>query len=161
MAVIIPCTLFRFALFVPLGNYSLCSKTHWDVIKDHVELHSGLYDPAIIAGENIAKTWGKHVYYWNIAVWVLSFWFPPPLNFVFLVVDAVMAVQISRATGYQTGYVPHSKASCVGAAYSWHRPAGANESFFEAAGRLNSTVATPIAMCRSFVEEWQYGITGS
>jgi hypothetical protein len=161
MAVIIPCALFRFALFVPLRNYSSRSENHWNIIKDHLELRSGLYDPAIIAGENIANTWGKAVFYWNFAVWIPSFWFPPPLNLIFTTVDAVMTVQVSRATGYQTGYAPHSKASCAGAAYSWHRPAGANESFFEAAGRLNSTPATPVDICRSFVEEWQYGVTGS
>lgn len=73
-----------------------------------------------------------------------------------------MTVYLARATHFQTGFSPHSKGACngfAGAAYTWHRPAGANESFFEAAGRLNSTVATPVKMCRSFVEEWQYGVT--
>jgi hypothetical protein len=159
--VLLPCAVFRFVLFAPLGYYAMRGENHWNVIENHVELHDGLYDLAIVAGEKIAGTWGNVVFYWNFAVWIPSFWFPPPLNLVFLIVDTVMTVQLSRATHYQTSYVPHSKAACADAAFSWHRPAGANESFFETVGRLNSTVATPISMCKSFVEEWQYGITGS
>jgi hypothetical protein len=161
MSLLLYCSLLRFVLFAPLGYYQTRGETHWDVIKDHVELHSGLYDPAIVAGEKIASKWGTIIFYWNFAVWIPTFWFPPPLNLIFILVDTAMTVQISRATSYQTSYAPHSKAACAGAAYSWHRPAGANESFFEAAGRLNATATTPIDMCRSFVEEWQYGVTGS
>jgi hypothetical protein len=158
---LILCAMIRFILFAPLGLYQSYTETNWNVVRDHVELHDGLYNPAIAVGEKIAGTWGGVVFIWNIVVWIPSLWLPPPLNLIFLAVDIVMTVQISRATHYQTGYVPHSKSSCSDAAYSWHRPAGTNESFFEAAARLNATVTTPVNMCRSFVEEWQYGITGS
>jgi hypothetical protein len=75
------------------------------------------------------------------------------LDLPFMAVDVVATVFISWATWYQMDYVPHSKASCAGAAYSWHRPLGANESFFETAGRLSATVATPVNICRNFVQE--------
>jgi|TARA_R110002003_G_scaffold135_6_gene12551 hypothetical protein len=157
--VLIPCAVFRFIIFAPFGYYWAHASTHWDVIKGHAELHNGLYDPTIAIGEKIASNWGTFGFYWNFAFWIPSFWFPPPLNLPFTVIDTVTTIYLARATHYQTAYVPHSKGSCAGAAYDWHRPAGANESFFEAAARLNATVATPVKMCRSFVEEWQYGIT--
>jgi hypothetical protein len=72
--------------------------------------------------------------------------------------DTATTVYIAKATHYQTGYVPHTKGSCGTAAYDWHRPTGANESFFEAAGRLNGTFVSPAKMCSTFVVEWQYGI---
>jgi hypothetical protein len=155
------CATIRFVLFAPLGFYQSYSEPNWNVVRDHGELRDGLYDPAIAIGEKIAAEWGSAIFIWNITVWIPALWLPPPLNLIFLAVDIAMTVQISRATHYQTGYVPHSKSYCADAAYSWHRPAGANESFFEAAARLNATVTTPVNMCKSFVEEWQYGITGS
>lgn len=67
-----------------------------------------------------------------------------------------MTIFVVWATSYQTQYAPHTEASCAKAAYV--RPAGANESFFEAAGRLNGTATTGVKMCKSFVQEWQYGV---
>jgi hypothetical protein len=128
------------------------------LIKGHIELLDGGFNPAIATGEKLAARWGTFTFYWNFAVWVPSFWFPPPLNLPFTVIDSVSTGYMSWTTHYQTGHVPHSKASCKRAAYSWHRPSGGNESFFETAGRLNATVATPVDMCKSFVEEWQYGV---
>ncbi|KAF2825984.1 hypothetical protein CC86DRAFT_37335 [Ophiobolus disseminans] len=153
-----PCALFRFVLFAPFGYYWAHASTHWNVIKNHIELSSGLYNPAIAAGEKIASNWGTFAFYWNFAVWIPSLWFPPPLNLPFTVTDTVTAIYLSRATHYQTSYAPHSKGACAEAAYTWHRPAGVNESFFEAASRLNATVTTAPHMCRSFAEEWQFGV---
>ncbi|KAF2031147.1 hypothetical protein EK21DRAFT_63917 [Setomelanomma holmii] len=159
MIVLIPCAVFRFVVFAPFGYYWAHGSTHWDVIKDHTELLHGPYDPNIAVGEHLASNWGTFAFYWNFAFWIPSFWFLPPLNFPFTIIDTVITVYLARATNYQTAYVPHSQASCDGAAYDWHRPAGANESFFQVAARLNATVSTPTKMCRTFVEEWQYGIT--
>ncbi|KAH7384241.1 hypothetical protein DE146DRAFT_622413 [Phaeosphaeria sp. MPI-PUGE-AT-0046c] len=154
------CAVLRFILFVPFGYYWSHSTTHRDVINDHAELYNGTYDPAIVIGERLAATWGTFAFYWNFAVWIPSFWFPPPINLPFAVIDTLATIYLSIATHRQTGYVPHTKRSCAfDAAYSWHRPPGANESFFEAAARLNATVSTPEKMCETFVEEWQYGIT--
>jgi hypothetical protein len=159
LLVLLPICLIRFIVFVPFGYYWAHAKTHWDVIEFNPVLSHGLYNPAIAAGEQIASNWGTFAFYWNFAVWLPSLWFPPPLNLPFMVIDTVTTVYLARATHYQMGYAPHSKGACnAGAAYTWHRPPGANESFFEAAGRLNATVATPVSMCRSFAEEWQYGV---
>ena len=151
--------MLRFVLFIPFSGYYDHASTHWNVIKHHPELSSGLYNLDIAAGEKIASKWATFGSYWNFAFWIPSLIFPPPVNLPFTVVDTVLTVYLSKATHYQTSYAPHSKAACAGAAYTWHRPAGANESFFEAAGRLNATVASPVDMCRSFTEEWQYGVT--
>jgi hypothetical protein len=161
MLVLVPNAVIRFALFAPLGYYWTLSNNHWNLIKGFAELRDGGFDPAIATGEKLAARWGTFTFYWNFAVWIASFWFPPPLNLPFTVIDSVATGYLSLATHYQTGSVPHSKASCSGAAYSWHRPPGANESFYETAGRLNTTTATPVDMCKSFVEEWQYGIAVS
>ncbi|KAH7083679.1 hypothetical protein FB567DRAFT_604714 [Paraphoma chrysanthemicola] len=158
IVVLIPCAIFRFVVFAPFGYYWALASTHWDVIKDHVELHNGTYPSIIATGEKIASKWGTFGFYWNFAVWIPTFWFPPPLNLPFTVIDTVITIYLARASHYQTAYAPHSKGSCTSAAHDWYRPPGANESFFEAAARLNSTVATPTKMCRTFVEEWQYGI---
>jgi hypothetical protein len=158
---LLPCALFRFVVFAPFGFYWAHATTHWDIIEQHTELSKGIYDPAIAAGEKIASDWGTVAFYWNFAVWIPCLWCPPPLNLPFMVMDILITVYLSKATHYQTGYAPHSKGACggpTGAAYTWHRPTGANESFFEAAGRLNATVATPVNMCRSFAEEWQFGV---
>lgn len=155
MLVLSLCATIRFALFAPLGFYWTDSTTHWTLIQDHHKLQT--YDLAIVHAEHIASDWGTFAFYWNFAVWIPSFWFPPPLNLPFMAIDIVTTIYVAWATSYQMKYVPHSKALCASAAHSWHRPPGANESFFEAAGRLNATVATPASMCRSFVEEMQYG----
>ncbi|KAH8725845.1 hypothetical protein GQ44DRAFT_615225 [Phaeosphaeriaceae sp. PMI808] len=156
--VFIPCAVIRFVLFAPFGYYSAHATAHKNVIENHLKLHNGTYDATIEIGEKIAASWGKFTFYWNFAVWIPSFWFPPPFNVPFTIVDIIATVSLSKATHYQTSYAPHSKASCASAAYNWQKPAGVNESFFQAAARLNSTAATPVNMCRTFVEEWQYGI---
>lgn len=76
--------------------------------------------------------------------------------------DTAITVYISMATHYQTSYVPRNEKACNPdqnpGFYDMQRPAGLNESFFEAAARLNGTVTTPKGMCETFVEEWQYGL---
>jgi hypothetical protein len=154
--VLLVCGIFRFALFAPLAYYFTLGTNHWEAIRDHHQLQN--YDPSIVAGEHIASNWGIFGFCWNIAAWIPSFWFPPPFNLPFTAIDCTMTLYIVRATLYQGGYVPHSKASCADATFSRHRPPDANESFFEAAGRLDATFATPIDMCKSFVTEWHYGL---
>lgn len=50
----IPVGIIRFALFVPLGAYQAAARNHKNVIKDHVELQGGIYDPMIWKGEQLA-----------------------------------------------------------------------------------------------------------
>jgi hypothetical protein len=64
--VLIPCAVIRFILFAPAGYYWAYGSTHWDVIKDHVVLRDGSYDPAIAVGEKIASDWGTFAFFWNI-----------------------------------------------------------------------------------------------
>jgi hypothetical protein len=158
MLALVPSMVIRFTVFAPFGYYWAHATTHWKVINTHAQLSNGFYPIAIVSGEKIASKWGTFAFYWNFAAWIPTFWFPPPLNLPFTIIDTVITVYISLATHYQTGYAPHSKKSCNGAAYDWYKPPGANESFFQAAARLNGTVTTPVRMCRSFVEEWQYGV---
>ena len=84
------------------------------------------------------------------------------MNIVFLIIDIVVTVYISIVTHHQTSYVPHDLYVCDPgsnpAFFDLQRPAGANESFFMAAARLNGTVTTPKNMCETFVKEWQYGL---
>jgi hypothetical protein len=69
MLVLIPCAVIRFILFAPAGYYRAYGSTHWDVIKDHVVLHNGFYNPAIAVGEKFASHWGTFAFFWNI-VWI-------------------------------------------------------------------------------------------
>ncbi|KAH3913170.1 hypothetical protein HBI56_086840 [Parastagonospora nodorum] len=151
---LVPVGIIRFALFAPLGIYWASSTNHWNLVHAHDQLQT--YDPKIASGAHLASEWSTFAFFWNIAVWLPSFWFPPPLNLPFTAVDLVITIYVSWATSYQTQYVPHIETSCAKAAYI--RPAGANESFFEAAGRLNGTATTGGNMCKSFVQEWQYGV---
>ncbi|CAO2655360.1 Nn.00g104240.m01.CDS01 [Neocucurbitaria sp. VM-36] len=161
-ALLIPAGLIRFALFVPCGLYWARTKNHNNVITNHIELHNGTYPMIIAAGESMAAKWGNIVFFWNFGVWIPSFWFSPPLNLPFAIMDTVITAYLSKATHYQASYIPQKIGSCnPDKNPNFHdmlRPAGANESFFEAAARLNSTASTPREMCESFREEWQYGI---
>ncbi|KAF1847114.1 uncharacterized protein K460DRAFT_383614 [Cucurbitaria berberidis CBS 394.84] len=163
MLLIILLMILRFVLFAPSGYYRAIAKNHDRVIQRHIELHNGTYSMAITTGEKIAGKWASIAFFWNIALWVPSLVFFPPLNAPFMVMDSVITGYLSRATSYQTSYSPHNKRLCnPDHNPNFHdllRPAGVNESFFEAASRLNSTVTTPKQMCESFVQEWQYGIT--
>jgi hypothetical protein len=83
----------------------------------------------------------------------------PPLGIVLTIVDTVTTVYLSIATHYQTGYTYRDKDQCsIDAVQHFQRPLGTNESFWSAAARLNSTVTTPVNMCKDFVVEWQYGV---
>jgi hypothetical protein len=72
LLVLVPVAVIRFVLFVPFGYYWTHSTNHRDVIKDHVELYNGTYDPAIAKGERLAASWGTFIFYWNFAVWVCA-----------------------------------------------------------------------------------------
>lgn len=105
------------------------------------------------------KYQGTVAFAWGYAAWLPSVFILPPVSIVFGVVDAIIATFIVITTHYQTGYTPHSISHCKGSgAHDFQLPPGANESFFDAAARLNATVTTPFKMCKSFVVEWQYGI---
>ncbi|KAF1999891.1 hypothetical protein P154DRAFT_535133 [Amniculicola lignicola CBS 123094] len=156
----VPSALLRFVLFVPYGLYYGMSHNHWNVIKGHKELQAGgIYNPMIEKAEHAAVSWGPFGFYWNFAVWIPSFALPPAFSVLFGLVDFVVAVLLGITTSYQTPWVPHSIDACRnGGAHDWQRPDGANESFFDAAARLNATRTSSFKMCQSFVEEWQYGI---
>ena len=160
MCVLFFCAIIRFATFAPSANYWSRASDHNNMIANHVELHNGIYSMKIASGEEMAARWGKIAFYWNLAVWVPSFWFLPPFNILLTTVDTVITVYLSMATHYQTGYTPHNKHSCSpgpdSALHNLQRPSTSNESFFETAARLNAT--TPERLCDSFYEEWQYGV---
>ncbi|KAF2734071.1 hypothetical protein EJ04DRAFT_437684 [Polyplosphaeria fusca] len=154
-----PMALLRFAVFIPFSIYYSIAKNHENVLQKHPEL-SGIYNPLIARGEPLAAKWGRVGFFWNIAVWVPAIIIIPPFSIIFGPLDIVLAVMLSLATQYQTSYVPHSIDSCRdGGAHAWQRPHGANESFFEASARLNATTTSGFQMCKSYVLEWQYGIT--
>ncbi|KAF1943750.1 hypothetical protein EJ02DRAFT_121088 [Clathrospora elynae] len=156
---IFPCAMIRFAIFAPIGYYWAVANDHFHIVSKHVELQNGTYGTAVLAGETIAAKWGTIAFYWNFAVWIPLFALQPPLNLPFVIVDIFITIYLSKATHYQTGYSPHNKSICHNSNfYIMQRPPGANESFFEAAARSNSTTSTPTDMCVSFVKEWQYGI---
>ncbi len=158
-------TLFRIALIFPLEIYANYGQNHMNVINGHVELHNGTYNPIITAGEKITATWGNAAFYWNWAIFIPAIYVLPPLNLIITGIDAMFTVFLSKATHYQTLIIPHSMGACNplhnGNFSALLRPAGANESFFQAAARLNATVTTPQKMCESFVAEWQYGVAMS
>ncbi|KAJ4362501.1 hypothetical protein N0V83_010595 [Neocucurbitaria cava] len=161
-ALTLPASLVRFILFVPCGYYWVFAKNHNSVIQNHIELHNGTYPAIIVAGEKIAVQWGIFTFYWNFAVWIASMLVLAPLHLPFAIIDVVITRYMSLATHYQHSYSFQNKRHCNPDQnpnfYDWLRPAGANESFFEAAARLNATVSTPTKMCEDFVEEWQYGV---
>lgn len=84
------------------------------------------------------------------------------MSLPFTAVDIAITVYLSIATHYQNGYRPPGESACDPHRndnfHDMQRPAQANESFFEAAARLNATVTTPQKMCESFFHEWQYGV---
>jgi hypothetical protein len=155
---ILPVSIIRFALFVPFAFYWTPAMDHWNVILDHEELRNGTFGSAIPAGEQVAASWSRFGFFWNFAAWLPCFYFRPPLNLPFAVMDSIITVYIAIATHLQTAYTPHHKSHC-GDAHSWQRPSNATESFFEAAARLNATATSPEHMCVTFVEEWQYGVS--
>ncbi|PVI05325.1 hypothetical protein DM02DRAFT_96424 [Periconia macrospinosa] len=155
--------LLRFVLIFPLSTYSTGAQNHWRTIKDNALLQqNGPYDPAIAAGEKLAQTWGTFGFWWIVAGWVPAVLLPAPPSILFAALDGCITAFISSATHVQTSYAPHRVSDCQGsAAFELHRPLGANESFFEAAARLNATVTDPFSMCKSYTVEWQYGLSVS
>jgi hypothetical protein len=158
---IIPNALLRIIMFILFLYYSNDARRHSKVISSHELLHNGTYNLNFAAGEKLAGQWGHFGFIWNFVVGLCTFWLPAPFNAPFTVVDTIVAVYLAKATHYQTPLIPHSKGSCNNAAYDWAKPPGANESYFEAVARLNGTVTTPVNMCKSFVREWQYGVSVS
>ncbi|KAF2264753.1 hypothetical protein CC78DRAFT_543800 [Lojkania enalia] len=155
-----PVAVLRFIIFVPFGIYQGIAKNHWNVIKDHPEqLQDGVFNHLIAKGEHRAKTWGILGFYWSFTVWLPAIIVPPPFDLMFYAVDVVVAVMLSITTHLQSKYSPDDMDSCTSTgSHEWQLPPGHNESFFEASARLNATSTTPAAMCKSYVEEWQYGI---
>jgi hypothetical protein len=49
--------LIRFVMFVPLGMYQAITENHWNVIRNHPELHSGIYGTVWVTGEKLAQKW--------------------------------------------------------------------------------------------------------
>jgi hypothetical protein len=110
--------------------------------------------------EPFAKgTQGRIGFGWNIAVWIPTALIPTPVSIIFGIMEGVMAGYVAFATQLLAGYTPKRIDACSGSgAHEFHLPSGANESFFEAAARLNATATDPFTMCKSFVQEWQYGM---
>jgi hypothetical protein len=100
-------------------------------------------------------------FYWNFAAWIPAIVVPAPYSIIFAIMDTAIAVMISIATSLQTTYSPHDIDRCRDSpgSHDWQRPSGRNESFFDAAARLNATKTTSFRMCKDFVQEWQYGVT--
>jgi hypothetical protein len=104
---------------------------------------------------------------WSFFTWIPAVLIPAPVNVVFGIVDAVLAGHLAYATHLLAGYSPkHSKHCLSTLAHEFQLPPGAQESFFEAAARLrdtetDATAMAAIVMCRSFVREWQYGVSVS
>ncbi|KAF2688305.1 hypothetical protein K458DRAFT_146335 [Lentithecium fluviatile CBS 122367] len=144
---------------VPLGMYELLARNHWNVVKDNPELQGGLYSAAIAAGEKLAARWGRFGFYWSFSAWVPAVFLPAPFNIAFGIMDGVVAGYIAFATHLLAAYSPTSIKSCRGTgAHDFQLPPGANESFFDAAARLNASATDSFHMCKSFVQEWQYGV---
>lgn len=141
--------------------YYYAAKSHWQLINSHAQLNSGLYGTTIVTAEKIATKWGKVGFFWSIAIWIPAICLPWFFSVPVAVVDSVIAAYIATATHYQFGFVPLSQKTCATAAYEWHKPNGANETFFQAAARLNATVASPVQMCKDFVQESYFGLVNS
>jgi len=155
-----PIILSRFIVFAPSLYYKVYATNHHNVIKDHAQLYNGTYGTAVVTGERLADTWGSALFLYNIAAWMPTVLFIPPLHLPFTIAETVLTVFVSLATHHQTGYAPHNKKDCHNPMiFGMQPPPGANESFFAAAARLNATVSTPVQMCESFVKEWQFGMT--
>jgi hypothetical protein len=155
--VLFPICILRFAIFYPIICYWIAADEHKDLIERHGELHNGTYT-AILTAEKIGSKWAYYTIIWTFAVSVPSLMFLPPLNLPFTVVDTIIAVHMSIATHYKTGFSPHRKADCRSIRYL-PRPAGVNETFFEAATRLDGKTKWEAEyLCMDFVEQWRYGI---
>lgn len=151
--------VIRFALFSPAIIYWVAAADHHELIRINPELHDGIYGTSMLAGERLADKWGIILWIWNLACWWPALVCFPPLNLPFTIVDTTITVFLAMATNYQVGYIPLNLKACHDkAGLELQRPAGTNESFFAAAGRLNETTASSTAMCLEFVKEAQYGV---
>jgi hypothetical protein len=149
----------RFINFITIAYYWSLATTHRDLVLDHAELRAGAYDKAIVTGAKIVAEWISFAVFYTFTVWVTSLPFMPPLNLPFLVMDTLITVYVSQAVHYQSVIVPGHKSDCYESGFHrMQRPAGVNESFFEAAARLDGARSKYAEMCVSFVEERKYGI---
>jgi hypothetical protein len=53
----VPVCIIRFVLFAPMGIYQALATNHWNVIKNHSELQSGIYGTRWATGEILAHKW--------------------------------------------------------------------------------------------------------
>jgi hypothetical protein len=94
---------------------------------------------------------------WSYAVWVPAIFIPAPLSLVFGVGDALIAGYFASNAHRMAAYSPTRPGACKGTGpHEFQLPPGANESFFDAAARLNATATSPYQMCATFVQEYQY-----
>ncbi|KAF2202578.1 hypothetical protein GQ43DRAFT_470795 [Delitschia confertaspora ATCC 74209] len=155
----IPIAVLRFAIFIPFAAYFGRVSKHWNVIKKHVELQSAPYSPNYAKSARLGHAWGKYGFYWNFVVWIPHLCLPPPFSLIFGILDTAITVMLSISNHDLSPLVPHSTGACKnGGAEKWQVSNG-TKSFFTLAGELNSTKATPFKMCKSYVEEWQYGLS--
>jgi hypothetical protein len=151
--------VIRFAVFVPAIIYWGYTKDHLKLIRSNPELQDHTYNSAILTGQKLADKWATILFVWNLLIWWPALMCFPPLNLPFTIVDTAITVFLSKATHYHFGYKPLTPETCsdpVG--LELQRPAGTNESFFAAAGRLNLTMASSTAMCLEFLKEAQYAV---
>ncbi|KAF2126633.1 hypothetical protein P153DRAFT_81620 [Dothidotthia symphoricarpi CBS 119687] len=153
--------IVRFGAIIALLFYWFFANKHWNIIKRNAELYDGIYSRTVVSVEKLAELGGRVALFWNVAVCIPTFWFLPPLNLPFAVGDTVIAGYLIVLSSYQINLSPKSKRQCSNV-HNLQRPPGANESFFEAAARLNDTTTSAQSMCEDFFEEWVFGaaVTG-
>lgn len=76
--------------------------------------------------------------------------------FIIGLVDMGIAIALAKGTYLQSTFLPHSTAACV-VAEIWQVPKG-TPSLFRISYGANATEVATINECKSYVEEWVYGI---
>ncbi|KAF2650870.1 hypothetical protein K491DRAFT_720328 [Lophiostoma macrostomum CBS 122681] len=150
--------ILRMVLLIPISIYAGYARDNWSTIKSHEELRNGIYSPLIPKGEHYTTDWGWFGFAWVFAGWIPPIAFPPPFSIIFGLADVLLATLMIACSCFQSIYSPHIEGHCKNA-HNWQRPTGANESFFEAAARLN--YGDPVNVCKTYVQEWRWGIAVS
>ncbi|KAF1922835.1 uncharacterized protein M421DRAFT_10188 [Didymella exigua CBS 183.55] len=156
--VLVPITVIRAALLVPIVFYWQIARNHDAMITSHIDLPQKFASP-IPSVEHSAATWSTVLFYWHSAIVVPCLTsVVAPFNLPIAVVDTVLAAYLSNITNRQEAYIPSEYRFCRDLR-AWDRPWKADNGYFVFAAERAGREHDAGYLCSTFVREWQYGVS--
>lgn len=154
---LLPVTIARIALVVPIFFYWQYIRAHEDVLASDEHLPQKFASP-IRSAEHLAALWSPILFYWNAVILLpCLFTIVPPFNLPVTLMDTLLAAFVAKILNQQEAYIPPYEFRCRDLSSRDQTWSGDNGYFVyaaERAGRPNDEEH----FCRLVSREWQYGV---